>query len=318
MYRIGVDLGGTNIAAGLVNENFEIVCKKSIPTTVDKGADRVVEDMAKVCMMLCEDFGIAIGDVVSVGIASPGIANHDTGVVEYANNLPFQNFPIAALLSEKLDGAKVFIENDANAAALGEAVAGAAKGAKNSVMITLGTGVGGGIILDGQVYSGFNYAGAELGHIVIEHGGRPCSCGRRGCWEAYSSATALCNMTKEKLEECEKTGRETLMTKFAEGGKVTGRTAFDAMRAGDAAGKEVVDTYLSYLVTGLVNIVNIFQPEVISLGGGVSNEGQSLIDALLPGIRAEQYGNGVVASTDIRIAKLKNDAGIVGAAMLGK
>ncbi len=318
MYRIGVDLGGTNIAAGLVNENFEIVCKKSIPTTVDKGADRVVEDMAKVCTMLCEDFGISIGDVVSVGIASPGIANHDTGIVEYANNLPFKNFPIAALLSEKLGGAKVFIENDANAAALGEAVAGAAKGAKNSIMITLGTGVGGGIILDGQVYSGFNYAGAELGHIVIEHGGRPCSCGRRGCWEAYSSATALCNMTKEKLDECAKTGRETLMAKFAEGGKVTGRTAFDAMRAGDAAGKEVVDKYLSYLVTGLVNIVNIFQPEVISLGGGVSNEGQSLIDALLPGIRAEQYGNGVVASTDIRIAKLKNDAGIVGAAMLGK
>ncbi len=318
MYRIGVDLGGTNIAAGLVNENFEIVCKKSIPTTVDKGADRVVEDMAKVCTMLCEDFGISIGNVVSVGIASPGIANHDTGIVEYANNLPFKNFPIAALLSEKLGGAKVFIENDANAAALGEAVAGAAKGAKNSIMITLGTGVGGGIILDGQVYSGFNYAGAELGHIVIEHGGRPCSCGRRGCWEAYSSATALCNMTKEKLEECAKAGRETLMAKFAEGGKVTGRTAFDAMRAGDAAGKEVVDKYLAYLVTGLVNIVNIFQPEVISLGGGVSNEGQSLIDALLPGIRAEQYGNGVVASTDIRIAKLKNDAGIVGAAMLGK
>ncbi len=319
MYRIGVDLGGTNIAAGLVNEKYEIVCKKSIPTVVNEGADRVVEDMAKVCRMLCEEFGVAIGDVISVGIATPGIADHDTGIVEYANNLPFKKFPIAALLSEKLGGVKVFIENDANAAALGEAVAGAAKGAKNSVMITLGTGVGGGIILDGEVYSGFNYAGAELGHIVIEHGGRSCSCGRRGCWEAYSSATALCNMTKEKLNECAASGRETVMAKYvAESGKVTGRTAFDAMRAGDAAGKEVVDKYLSYLVTGLVNIVNIFQPEVISLGGGVSNEGQSLIEAILPGIRAEQYGNGVVSSTDIRIATLKNDAGIVGAAMLGK
>ena len=181
-------------------------------------------------------------------------------------------------------------------------------------MITLGTGVGGGIIIDNKVYSGFNYAGAELGHIVIEHGGRPCSCGRRGCWEAYSSATALINMTNEKLAECKAQGRKTVMS---EGKRVSGRTAFDAMRAGDAAGKEVVDTYLSYLVTGLVNIVNIFQPEVISLGGGVSGEGQSLVDALLEGIRKEEYGHGVVPETQIRIATLGNDAGIVGAAVLG-
>ena len=318
MYRIGVDLGGTNIAVGLVNEEYQIVCKKSVPTDAERGGVAIVADMAALCLALCREQGITMADVTSVGIATPGIADHDTGIVEYANNLPFKKFPIAALLSEKLGGAKVFIENDANAAALGEAVAGAARGSKNSVMITLGTGVGGGIIWDGKVYSGFNYAGGELGHIVIEHGGRPCSCGRRGCWEAYSSATALVNMTKEKLEECRASGRETIMTKYVvDAGRVTGRTAFDAMRAGDAAGKEVVDLYLSYLVTGLVNIVNIFQPEVISLGGGVSNEGQSLIDALLPGIRAEQYGNGVVPVTEIRIAKLKNDAGIIGAAMLG-
>ena len=314
MYRIGVDLGGTNIAVGLVDENYRIVCKKSIPTGADRAPECIVADMAALCLSLCEEAKVTLDEVISVGIATPGIANHDTGVVEYANNLPFSKFPIGPMLSEKLGGKKVYIENDANAAAWGEAVAGAAKGTKNSVMITLGTGVGGGIIIDNKVYSGFNYAGAELGHIVIEHGGRPCSCGRRGCWEAYSSATALINMTKEKLVECETKGRKTIMS---ESKRVSGRTAFDAMRAGDEAGKEVVDTYLSYLVTGLVNIVNIFQPEVISLGGGVSGEGQSLVDALLEGIRKEEYGHGVVPETQIRIATLGNDAGIVGAAVLG-
>jgi glucokinase len=186
-------------------------------------------------------------------------------------------------------------------------------------MITLGTGVGGGIITDNKVHSGFNYAGGELGHIVIQHkDGRPCSCGRKGCWEAYSSATAVIRMTTEKLEECKAAGRSTLMTELVEQkGRVTGRTAFDAMRAGDEAAKEVVDEYVSYLACGLTNIVNIFQPQVISLGGGISNEGQSLVEAVLPLIRKEQYGGGVVESTEIRIAKLGNDAGIIGAATLG-
>ncbi len=318
MYRIGVDLGGTNIAVGLVDENYKILCKKSVPTGAERPGEQIVDDMAMLCRAVCDEMKITLDEVISVGIATPGIANHDTGVVEYANNLPFRKFPLADLLSSRLDGKKVYIENDANAAAWGEAIAGAAKGTKQSIMITLGTGVGGGIILDGKVISGFNYAGGELGHIVIEHGGRPCSCGRRGCWEAYSSATALINMTKEKLEECEKADRATVMADYVKrDGRVTGRTSFDAMRAGDAAAKEVVDMYLAYLTTGLVNIVNIFQPEVISLGGGVSNEGQSLVEALLPEIRLQQYGTGTVQSPEIRIAQLKNDAGIIGAAVLG-
>ena len=314
MYRIGVDLGGTNIAAGLVDESYKIVRKKSVPTGAERAPELIVDDMARLCRTLCEEARVELSEIASVGIASPGIANHDTGVVEYANNLPFINFPIASMLSERFEGKPVYIENDANAAALGEAVAGAAKGTKSSVMITLGTGVGGGIIIDGKVYSGFNYAGAELGHIVIEHDGRQCSCGRKGCWEAYSSATALIKMTREKLEECHARKRKTIM---ADAPRISGRTAFDAMRAGDEAGKEVVEMYLSYLGTGMVNIVNIFQPEVISVGGGVSGEGQWLVDALLVKIRAEEYGHGVVPGTKVRIAQLGNDAGIVGAAVLG-
>jgi glucokinase len=241
--------------------------------------------------------------------------NSVDGVVEYSNNIPLRKFPIVAILRDMLaTDVAISVANDANAAAWGEACAGAAKGTKNSIMVTLGTGVGGGIILAGKLYTGFNCAAGELGHTVIEVDGVPCSCGRRGCWEAYSSATALIRMTNEKIEECRKTGRKSIML---DASRVSGRTACDAMRAGDEAGKEVYDKYVKYLASGLATIINIFQPEVISLGGGVSNEGQSLIDALLPIVRKEQYGGGLIPLTDIRIAKLGNDAGIIGAAMLG-
>ena len=314
MYRIGVDLGGTNIAVGLVDENMALVAKKSTPTLAPRPAAEIVADMATLCLAVCRENGVAMSDVASIGVASPGIADTRTGEVVYSCNLPFRNFPLAKLLSEQTGVSCVKLANDANAAALGEAVAGAAKGTKNSVMITLGTGVGGGIILDGEIYAGFNCAAGELGHIVIEVDGVPCACGRRGCWEAYSSATALIRMTQEKIDECRASGRETIMSRAE---KVTGRTACDAMRAGDAAAKEVYDKYIKYLASGLATIINIFQPEVISLGGGVSNEGQSLIDALLPIVRSEQYGRDMAAITELRIAKLGNDAGMIGAAMLG-
>lgn len=320
MYRIGVDLGGTNIAVGLVDDDYKIVKKLSLPTGKERSGELIVKDIARLCLDVCESENVSVSDIGSIGIASPGVADHDKGVVEYANNFKFKHFPIADLLREYIgDGCpKVFLENDANAAAWGEAVAGAAKGSRNSVMITLGTGVGGGIIIDGKIYSGFNYAGAELGHIVIEHNGRPCSCGRKGCWEAYSSATGLINMTNEKINECAEHGMKTIMTELVKNkGKVSGRTAFEAMRLGDDAGREVVEEYVSYLACGLANIINIFQPEILSIGGGVSNEGQFLLDLLLPLVRSEQYGKGFVELTDIRIAKLGNDAGIVGAALLG-
>ncbi|MBO7250643.1 MAG: ROK family protein [Clostridia bacterium] len=313
MYNIGIDLGGTNIAVGLVNEKHEIVVKRSTPTLAKRGADAILEDMAKLCFEVCREANTDISEIGSVGIATPGVANSEDGVAEYCNNIYFRNYPIVAKLKE-LTGAKtVKLENDANAAALGEAVAGAARGARISMIVTLGTGVGGGIIIDGKVYSGFNFVGGEIGHMVIEKGGVPCSCGRRGCWEVYSSATALSRMTKEKIEEYRREGRYTSMFKAP---KISGRTACDAMRRGDAAGKEVYEAYVDYLATGLANVINIFQPEIISLGGGVSNEGQSLIDDLLPKVRKQTYGYGFIKLTDIRIAALGNDAGIIGAAAL--
>lgn len=317
MYRIGIDLGGTNIAAAIVDGNFNIIKKKSIPTTVTEGGDRIVEDMAYLCRALCEESGILLSDIEAVGIASPGIANSRDGVVEYSCNLPLLHFPICKKLSDKLDGVETHVENDANAAAWGEAVAGAAKGTTNSVMITLGTGVGGGVIVDGKVYAGFNFAGAELGHIVISAGGRPCGCGRLGCWEAYSSATALINMTNEKLAECKETGRETLIESLSVNG-VNGRVAFDAYDAGDEAAAEVIKEYSYYLACGITNIINLYQPEVLSIGGGISGQGQKLLDLIMPIVKKESYGGaGTVTPTKVCIAALGNDAGIIGAAFLG-
>ncbi len=318
MYRIGVDLGGTNIAAAIVSEDYKIIKKMSVPTGRERDASYIMDDMAELCRNLCREAGIELSDIEAIGIASPGVANHTDGVVEYSCNLGFRKFPICKELSVRLGVKNIHVENDANAAAWGEAVAGAAKGTKNSVMITLGTGVGGGVIIEGKVFSGFNYAGAELGHVVIERDGRPCGCGRRGCWEAYSSATALIKMTEEKLEECEKSGRKTAMTDLvAKHGKVSGRTAFDGMRAGDSAAKEVVDTYLSYLACGIVNMINIFQPQVLSVGGGISGEGKPLVDMMSEIIEKEQYGSDFVEHTKVCIAELGNDAGIIGAAFLG-
>ena len=315
MYRIGIDLGGTNIAVGIVDDEHKIVVKKSTPTLAKRPAEEIVADMARVCLEACAELKIDIKDIANIGIASPGIANPVNGCVEYANNLPFLRFPIVKLLADGLgiDRSVIKIANDANAAAWGEAVAGAAKGSANSIMVTLGTGVGGGIIINNKILVGFNSAAGEIGHIVIEQDGAPCGCGRRGCWEAYSSATALIRMTKEAVEECKKTGRYTSMLKAE---RISGRTACDAMRAGDEVGTEVYNKYVKYLATGITNLVNIFQPEVISLGGGVSNEGQSLIDAITPLVRAEQYGGDVVALTQLRIATLGNDAGSIGAAAL--
>ncbi len=320
MYYIGVDLGGTNIAIGIVNEEFEIVKKGSVPTKPERGADAIVEDMAALSRKLVEEMGITMDDIASAGVATPGTANNETGVVEYANNIPFLQFPLADKLSALLDGKPVYIENDANAAAKAEAMAGVAKGEPYSVMITLGTGLGGGIIINGKVYSGFNFAGAELGHIVIEKNGRQCSCGRKGCWEAYSSATGLVNITKDRILEARAAGRATSMDEMIGGDldKISARTAFTAMKAGDAVAAEVVDEYISYLATGIVNIINIFQPNVLSIGGGVCNEGEYLTKPLLEKVWSETYSREGTPQTKIMIAKLGNDAGIIGAAVLGQ
>ncbi len=312
MYYIGVDLGGTNIAVGLVDEKLNILRKGSVPTRAERPMDEVIADMADLCKKIINDQGIEISDVAYAGIASPGTCDSKNGVVVYSNNLKMKNYPIAEKLSALTGISKVYIENDANAAAYAEIICGAANGAKNAIVITLGTGLGGGIIIDGKIYSGSNFAGGELGHTVIVSGGVPCSCGRRGCWEAYSSATALIRMTKEAMEKAP----DSVMHEIsAAAGKVSGRTAFDAARKGDKAAKAVVDSYIDYLACGIGNMINIFQPEILCIGGGVCNEGEYLLKPLREKIISETYGNKL--SAKIEKCALGNDAGILGAAVLG-
>ena len=314
MYRIGIDLGGTNIAGGLVDEKYRILKRSSVPTNRERSAEAILDDVCSLCLELCRAEGIDMSRVESVGLASPGVANRPDGIVEYCSSLPFRSFDVCRYIGGKTGVASVFVENDANTAALGEALAGVARGTKSSVMITLGTGVGGGVIINGRIYSGFNFAAGELGHTVIEYNGRPCSCGRRGCWEKYSSATALISMTAEVVAEYKANGAGTLMSDVE---KIDGRTAFDAMCKGDTAGKEVVDKYVKYLACGLTNMINIFQPEVLSIGGGISNEGELLLRMLEPLVNTKRYGAGFVKGPKLCIARLGNDAGIIGAANLG-
>lgn len=316
MYNIGIDLGGTNIAIGIVDENHNIVLKDKVPTRTERPTSAIMDDMANLCKSLLERLNLTFSDIGSAGIATPGAVDIANGVVRYSPNIKMENYPIASELKARIPVKDVFVENDANAAALAEAKAGAGKGLDDVIMITLGTGVGGGVVIGGKLYSGFNYAGAELGHTVIEFGGRQCNCGRKGCFEAYSSATGLINMTKEKLAET----KDTLMWEMVEGdiNNTSGRTAFDACRKGDKAGKEVVDMYIGYLACGIANMINIFQPEVLCIGGGVCGEGDYLLNPLKELIKQNSYGyERQEKNTELKIAELGNDAGIIGAASLG-
>ena len=198
MYYLGIDLGGTNIVAGVVDEEGNIIVKASCKTNIPRSQEAICDDMAAVALKALESAGLTKNDINYVGIGAPGAVNGATGVIEFTSNFNFHNWKIGEMMKERL-GVDVFVENDANAAAYGEYQVGAAREANDAIVITLGTGVGGGIIIDGQIYSGSNYAGAELGHMVIHHGGRQCPCGRKGCWEAYSSATGLINMAKEAI-----------------------------------------------------------------------------------------------------------------------
>ncbi len=312
MYRIGIDLGGTNIVAGVVDDNYKIVATAKCKTACPRPSEEIVADMVKMAKQAVENAGITMADVAGVGVGSPGTCNKDTGIVERSNNLGFVNLPMCAMMKKEL-GVKVFIENDANAAALGEFKAGAAKGSNSCVCITLGTGVGGGVIIDGKVFSGANFAGTELGHTVINVGGELCSCGRKGCWEAYASATALIRQTRHAMEA----DKESKMWQIAGSlDNVDGRTAFDAMRAGDIIGSKVVHDYIYYIAVGLVDMINIFQPDVLCIGGGICKEGDTLLKPLQKYIEQERYSRYSEKQTVLCVAELGNDAGVIGAACL--
>ena len=311
MYTIGIDLGGTNIVAAVVNEKYEILAEAKTPTALPRKPEAIFDDIAKVSKEAVVEAGLSLDDISSIGLGTPGTVNN--GVIEYANNLGFDHIPAVKMLKERLGDKPVYVENDANCAALGEAYAGCGNGCDNFIAITLGTGVGSGIIVDGKLVTGINSAGAECGHTVIVVDGAPCTCGRKGCWEAYASATALINQTKAAMEKHPDSVMHELAAKE---GKVSGRTAFDAMRQKDAVGVEVVDTYIKYVAAGLTNLINIFQPEILCIGGGICNEGETLLRPLRRYVESERYSIYSDVQTKLVKAELGNDAGVIGAAIL--
>jgi len=315
MYYIGIDLGGTNIAVGLVDEEGKIIHKDSVPTLNEREYPEIIKDMAMLSLKVIEDSGVSLKEVKSIGIGSPGTPNSEEGILVYANNLKFRNVPMRAEIQKYID-LPVYLDNDANVAALAESVAGACKGARHSVTITLGTGVGTGVVIDGKVYSGFNNAAAEMGHMVIVVDGEQCTCGRKGCWEAYASATALIRQTKKAAVA----NPDSLINKLVAGdlSRINAKVPFDAARQGDRVGLQIVEEYMKYLAEGLANVINIFQPEIIAIGGGISKEGEYLLAPLRKLVSERIYTVEGVPQTRIVAAQLGNDAGIVGAAMLGK
>ena len=313
MLYIGVDLGGTNIAAGLVDESGKILHKCSRPTGVERGPEAVIDDIGKACLQLLDEANCSLDEIKSIGVGVPGITHPTSGVVEFCTNLYWHKVPFADILHRTIDK-PVFLGNDATVAGLAESVAGVTKGIANSVFITLGTGIGAGFIIDHKVYSGTHGTGSELGHTVIVADGELCTCGNRGCWERYASATAIIRMGRQAAEK----HPETLMLKKCGGDmdKFNARTVFDAAKEGDAAALEVFHKYVHYLAIGIVNIVNNVDPEVVALGGGVAGAGAFLLDAVRTEVDNLIFCK-EVEHCRIELARLGNDAGIIGAAMLG-
>ncbi len=309
-YYVGIDLGGTFIKGGIVDDLGNVVYQDKVPTESENGAGRVAANIANLTKMLLAKVGLSTDDVEGIGMGVPGMIDSKAGNVTYSNNLKWKDFYIGEAVSE-LTGLRVKIANDANVAALGEAKFGAAKGCDNMVMLTLGTGVGGGIVADGKLLEGNKSAGAELGHSVIVYGGEHCTCGRKGCLEADASATALIRNTKRAMEA----HKDSKMWEIGSLDEVTGKTAFDYADS-DPYAKAVVDSYIAHLACGITNVANIFRPETVLLGGGVCAQGDNLVKPLQKLLDKEIFAGELGPQVKILVAELGNSAGLLGAAAL--
>lgn len=309
---IGIDLGGTNIAAGIVREDGKIVVQSSVPTLSQRPTDEIVKDMVFLSKQLIKDAELELNDIEAVGIGCPGTINFETGEVIYSNNIKMEHYMLAKEFQKYLN-LPVKIDNDANCAAMGEYIV-SGNNVPIFMFITLGTGVGSGLILNGKVFRGFNGAASEAGHITLVSGGEPCTCGKRGCWETYASVTALIRQTKVAMEK----NPESLMHEIAKAeGKISGRTSFDAAKQGDKAAQAIVKQYAQYVADGIVSVENVLQPDIISVGGGISREGEYLLQPVCEYAAANGF-NKFMPKTKIVTAQSFNDAGIIGAAMIAK
>ena len=316
MKYIGIDIGATNLKAGLVDEDGQILTTMKMKIAQIEDPEALACTMAKMTVELAETAGVPLADIFSVGVGTPGVVEIRSGALLYSCNLPFRHVPLRRLFHRHLN-MPLYLENDGNCAAVGEYFAGAGRSSKRFVVITLGTGIGGGIIHNGKIYHGSNGMAGEVGHMSIALDGEPCPCGRRGCWERYASASALKRMTQRALEK----NPAGILRQVVDGnrGHISGQSAFMAARLGDPVGKQICDEYVWHLSVGIVNLVNIFQPDTLAIAGGVSNERDEQL--LLPVQKlVAQYSIPCAPEKMTRVvrAELGSNAGIIGAALLGK
>ncbi len=309
-YIIGIDVGGMSAKGALFSEKGEILCEEKVKTNACDGFEKTVENIAELTKTLAEKGGVDFSEIVGIGAGVPGVVDSNRGIVLRWTNFRWTDVPFAQRLSA-LTGKPVRIANDANTAALGEAKFGATAQYQSSILLTIGTGVGGGMVFDGKLIEGYKSAGAELGHITIREGGLPCACGRRGCYEKYASATALVQQTRHAMVE----DLQSEMWNIVEGKieNVDGRTAFLAAKKGDATAQKVINQFVSYLSEGIADFVNILRPEAIVLGGGVAGEGDALFEPLRKAVDARTYIAMDIVPLKIVGAKLGNKAGVYGA-----
>lgn len=312
MRYIGVDIGGMSIKAGLTDENGKILSKKSVVTRATESDEIIVADIAALIKDVIAENGLTPADIDGVGLGSPGSVNDAAGVIRYSCNINFRQTPVVAILRDVLGIDNVKISNDANCAALGETMFGAGKGAENSVTVTLGTGVGTGIVVDGKLLTGNRSAGAEGGHVQLGLGGPLCGCGKRGHFEAYASTSALLRQTEEAMKKHPESALNTVAKEHG----FDGKTVFIAAKQGDKVAKRVLNRYIYYVGVGLVSFANVFYPEVFIIGGGISKEGDTLILPLQKFVSENVYGAEYNPPIKVVAATLGNDAGIIGAAAL--
>ena len=322
MKRVGLDLGGTYIKGGIVDEENRIIVHGATPTMTEREPEEIIRDMASLVKKLTEEAGITLRDIAGIGIGSPGTIDAGSGKVLYSNNIRWENVPLAELLGKMLaedtdcSVIKVRVSNDANCAALGELVCDTDSGVQSAVLLTLGTGVGSGIILNGKLYEGEQPGGAELGHMVICHGGRQCSCGRKGCLEAYVSASALVEDARQAARDTEESLLRVLAGEESDLRGLNGKHVIEAVRKKDTVAVKVFEQYLEYLGCGITNIINIFRPEVIYLGGGICEGFELMEETLQKYVKQNCFGGEIAAVARIKKAAHGNDAGIIGAAAL--
>lgn len=311
--RVGVDVGGTGTKIGIVNDRQEIIDSATILTRVERPWQEVIKDIADGVLNILEKNGIQLEDCQGVGAGVPGTVDKRAGVIKYANNLNWEEIPFAKEMNKHLK-IPVYVANDADCAALGEVKRGAARQCSDVVMLTLGTGVGGGVVLNGTLFEGSQAGGCELGHMVVEMDGTPCTCGRNGCLEACASATAIVKNARRKMEM----KRESVLWRLCGGDteKLVVAHPFIAAEQGDETAVEIVNDFVKYLSAGIINIVNIFRPEKVILGGGVADGGFVPLDRIIDNVKRENYGADYNSMPEIVIAELGNRAGIIGAANL--